>query len=99
MTNDKNALLGAEMTYSNTAGRKRFLYQMVREEPDWAASRIRVCEQLEGVEIPELHSRIFKLESEVESLRRHLLIEREAQAKKLDAINAAFNRLREAVFA
>lgn len=88
-----------EMTYSNIDGSKRTLLQMVREEPEWAASRIKECERLEGVDIPELHARIFKLESEVESLRRHLQIEREAQARKLDAIRGAFNKLREAVSA
>ena len=92
-------LLGVEMTYQDTEGREKLLHQMVRDEPEWAASRIRVCEHLEGVEIPELHSRIYKLESEVESLREHLRIERDAQARKLDAINDAFNRLREVISA
>ena len=36
---------------------------------------------------------------EIEKLRSHLLIEREAQVKKLDAINCAFNKLREAISA
>jgi hypothetical protein len=72
MTNGKNALLGVEMTYQDTEGRKKLLHQMVRDEPEWAASRIRVCEQLEGVTIPELHARIFELENEIRSLHRRL---------------------------
>ena len=37
--------------------------------------------------------------NEIEKLRECLLIEREAQARKLDAINTAFNHLREAISA
>lgn len=79
-----------EMTYTNIDDHKKLLLQTVCADPEWGASRILECERLEAVVIPELRD-------EIASLREHLRIEREAQAKKLDSINTAFNKLREAL--
>lgn len=85
-------LLGVEMTYSNIDGQKRLLSQMVREEPEWAASRIRECERLECEVIPELQQTIAHL-------REHARVLTEDHAVKLDKINQLAHLLYETVSA
>lgn len=50
-------------------------------------------------EIDRLRKINAELEDEARLLRGHLQIEREAQSRKLDAINRALSKLREAVSA
>ena len=69
-----------ERAYSNIDGHDRSLSQMVHEDPEWAASRIKECERLECEVIPELQQTIAHL-------REHARVMAEDHAVKLDKIN------------
>ena len=81
-----------EMTYSNIDGHERTLMQMVREEPEWSAARIKECERLECEVIPELQQTIAHL-------REHARVLVEDHAVKLDKINQLAHLLYETVSA
>lgn len=76
---------------------RRGLADMTKEE-EWARTTCGVF-SMTANNIEVQRAALRALIEERDSLREHLLIERNAQAKKLDAINRAFNKLREAVSA
>ena len=85
-----------ERLYEDMEGNKLSLYKMVRQEPNWAMSRIRVCEELEK-EIETLRHKQEELDAEtmlketLQKMNAKLVQKIETLRLELDSVNRKIN--------
>lgn len=95
-----------ERLYKDLEGNQITLWQMVRNEPEWAVARIRVCEELEGKQAQEitddeLCAKLSEIlvgyrEGSAQDIidRAKALVEIEKQHNRQEAVNELFDQIR-----